>query len=299
MALFGLLTKPKPEINAGVEACARTPDAVLLDVRTREEYAAGHIGGSRNLPLELLPAAAPRELPDRGAPLYVYCRSGGAADCAAALLKADGVYKRDGYRRDRRLSGKGGTVNEGRHHRRRGGRRVGCGAAAPSGRAGGNRRARADGVYVLRQLRAALLHRRRHSRRIGADAANAGESMPASASTCGCGRRRLPSTARQRRSPSARSTAARATPSATTSSSSRRARGRLCRGCPASTAPASIRAAHGGGYAPHPRAGRRRRQRLGRNRRRRLHRRRAGGKSAPAGAARDDCRKAAAAFGTV
>lgn len=24
MALFGLLTKPKPEINAGVEACART-----------------------------------------------------------------------------------------------------------------------------------------------------------------------------------------------------------------------------------------------------------------------------------
>lgn len=62
MALFGLLTKPKPEINAGVEACARTPDAVLLDVRTREEYAAGHIGGSRNLPLELLPAAAPREL---------------------------------------------------------------------------------------------------------------------------------------------------------------------------------------------------------------------------------------------
>ena len=43
--------------------------------------------------------------------------------------------------------------------------------------------------------------------------------MPASASTCGCGRERLPSTARQRRSPSARSTAARATPSATTSSS--------------------------------------------------------------------------------
>ena len=66
------------------------PGAVLLDVRTREEYAAGHIGGSRNLPLELLPADAPRELPDRGAPLYVYCRSGGRSRRAAALLKRMG-----------------------------------------------------------------------------------------------------------------------------------------------------------------------------------------------------------------
>ena len=64
--------------------------ARLLGLDAVHTAASGHIGGSRNLPLELLPAAAPRELPDRGAPLYVYCRSGGRSRRAAALLKRMG-----------------------------------------------------------------------------------------------------------------------------------------------------------------------------------------------------------------
>ena len=86
MALFGLLTKPKPEINAGVEACARTPDAVLLDVRTREEYAAA-IGGSRRR----WGCPPPRRSCRTGARR---CTSTAAAAAADALRRC---WKRMGY----------------------------------------------------------------------------------------------------------------------------------------------------------------------------------------------------------
>ena len=44
----------RPDINDGLRRFESTPGAVLLDVRTAEEYAAGHLPGSRNLPLHLL-----------------------------------------------------------------------------------------------------------------------------------------------------------------------------------------------------------------------------------------------------
>ena len=67
----------------------RLQDALLLDVRTQEEYADGHIPESRNLPLqtlgrtELLP-------PARETPLFVYCLSGVRSRQAAGLLRRMG-----------------------------------------------------------------------------------------------------------------------------------------------------------------------------------------------------------------
>lgn len=63
-----------------------TPGAYVLDVRTREEYAAGHIPGSALLPhTEIAERAS--ELPaDKSTPLFVYCRSGNRSTQASEAL---------------------------------------------------------------------------------------------------------------------------------------------------------------------------------------------------------------------
>ena len=80
------------EINAGAALWAQTPGALLLDVRTPEEYREGHLPGSQNLPLPRLDEAAAR-WPDRARPIFVYCRSG------ARSLQAARHLTRMGYRR--------------------------------------------------------------------------------------------------------------------------------------------------------------------------------------------------------
>jgi diketogulonate reductase-like aldo/keto reductase len=47
MGLFDFLKKP--DINSGVKDFRSTPDAVLLDVRSPQEYRQGHIPGSKNV----------------------------------------------------------------------------------------------------------------------------------------------------------------------------------------------------------------------------------------------------------
>ena len=59
----------------------------LLDVRTAEEYAHGHIARSQLLPLNLLPALAQERLPDRDGVIFVYCQSGGRSAQAARVLE--------------------------------------------------------------------------------------------------------------------------------------------------------------------------------------------------------------------
>ena len=70
-------------IDEGVRVCRSTPNAVLLDVRTPEEYAAGHIPGSVNHPLERMQTYDG----DISAPIFAYCRSGARSARAVALLK--------------------------------------------------------------------------------------------------------------------------------------------------------------------------------------------------------------------
>ena len=49
--------------------------AVLLDVRTEEEYSEGHVPGSINIPLQEIDRL-PSVIGSKGRPLYVHCQSG-------------------------------------------------------------------------------------------------------------------------------------------------------------------------------------------------------------------------------
>ena len=75
----------KQDFDRELERVRRTPGAVVLDVRTATEYAAGHVPGSRNLPLDQVETATLER-----APLFVYCRSGARSGRACAILERRG-----------------------------------------------------------------------------------------------------------------------------------------------------------------------------------------------------------------
>ena len=77
------------DINKGVEECRAIPGAILLDVRTPEEYKEGHIPGSVSIPLAALPARY-SELGASDTPLFVHCLSGGRSGQAVSFLKRAG-----------------------------------------------------------------------------------------------------------------------------------------------------------------------------------------------------------------
>ncbi len=64
-------------------------DAVILDVREDDEWAAGHVEGATHVPLGEVPQRL-GELPD-GDPLFVICRSGNRSGRAVAWLDQQGI----------------------------------------------------------------------------------------------------------------------------------------------------------------------------------------------------------------
>ncbi len=87
MGFFNFLKGP--DINQGIQGYHQTSGAVLLDVRTPQEYTEGHIPGSKNVPLASLtqPGAVTFQ---KDTPLFVYCYSGGRSRQAADILKSMG-----------------------------------------------------------------------------------------------------------------------------------------------------------------------------------------------------------------
>ena len=73
------------DINQGVKEFAATPGAVLLDVRTPEEYREGHIPGSKNVPLQSLDKVT-GFVNNQDTPVFVYCHSGARSAQAVSAL---------------------------------------------------------------------------------------------------------------------------------------------------------------------------------------------------------------------
>jgi len=87
------MTNPKDLPVSTVAALVERGEALVVDVREPQEFAAGHIPGAVNLPLSRF---APDQLPDAGGrQLVLNCAAGGRsakamAACEAARAAVDG-----------------------------------------------------------------------------------------------------------------------------------------------------------------------------------------------------------------
>ena len=77
------------DIDAGVEVYKMAKNGILLDVRTAQEYAQGHIPGSRNIDVQSIKKAK-SVITDLRTPLFVYCHSGARSSSAVSVLKSMG-----------------------------------------------------------------------------------------------------------------------------------------------------------------------------------------------------------------
>ncbi len=86
LVLPSVAAAAKPAVSpAVVDEVAQRPDApLLLDVRSPEEFAAGHVPGAVNIPHDQV-AARLGEL-DKSRWVLVYCRSGKRAGAAEGVL---------------------------------------------------------------------------------------------------------------------------------------------------------------------------------------------------------------------
>jgi phage shock protein E len=64
--------------------------AVLVDVRTPAEYAAKHVAGSTNIPLDTIKSGITNAVPDKSTVVLLHCKSGRRSELAEKELRAMG-----------------------------------------------------------------------------------------------------------------------------------------------------------------------------------------------------------------
>ena len=87
MSIFDFFKQP--DIHEGLKEYAETENAVLLDVRTPQEYGEGHIPASKNVPLQTIDKVA-SIAENKDTALFVYCYSGARSRQATEMLQRMG-----------------------------------------------------------------------------------------------------------------------------------------------------------------------------------------------------------------
>lgn len=65
-------------------------DAIVVDVRSREEYNNGAISGSKNIPLQVISSKV-SEIKGWNKPIILCCASGIRSGSAAGILRSNGI----------------------------------------------------------------------------------------------------------------------------------------------------------------------------------------------------------------
>ena len=73
-------------MQEAVELMEKEENDIILDVRTHQEYAAGHIPGAIVIPNETIGTEEIAQLPDKDQLIMVYCRSGNRSKQASDKL---------------------------------------------------------------------------------------------------------------------------------------------------------------------------------------------------------------------
>lgn len=88
MSIFSKKYQSLPMSKAMIEV-NKNKSIILLDVRTKEEYATGRIPKAINIPLDSIEQVT-KKIPNKEASIYVYCLSGGRSMQASVALSQMG-----------------------------------------------------------------------------------------------------------------------------------------------------------------------------------------------------------------
>jgi len=70
--------------SEGIVPLTKTP--VIIDTRSPQEYASGHVEGALLMPHDAIGGLIEARFPDKNTPILLYCRSGGRSEMARKTL---------------------------------------------------------------------------------------------------------------------------------------------------------------------------------------------------------------------